>query len=46
MTEEFGEIKGMIRLSFDELDRRIRSLEADVASLQARIERLEAGRGN
>jgi predicted nuclease with TOPRIM domain len=42
VTEEHGEIKAMIRLSFGELDRRIRSLEGDVTSLRARLEKLEA----
>ena len=42
MVEEFGEIKAMIRLSFGELDRRIRSLEGDVNALRARLEKLEA----
>ncbi len=42
MVEEFGEIKAMIRLSFGELDRRIRSLEGDVNSLRERLEKLEA----
>jgi hypothetical protein len=32
----------MIRLSFGELDRRIRTLENDLSSLRARLERLEA----
>jgi uncharacterized small protein (DUF1192 family) len=34
----------MIRLSFGELDRRIRTLEEDVSSLRSRLDRLEAGR--
>jgi chromosome segregation ATPase len=42
IVEEFGEIKAMIRLSFGELDRRIRSLEGDVNSLRERLEKLEA----
>lgn len=42
MEEEFNEVKAMIRLSFGELDRRIRTLESDVSSLRARLERLEA----
>ncbi len=46
MTEEFGEIKAMIRLSFGELDRRIQSLEKDVSSLRARLEKVEARLGN
>ncbi len=46
MAEEFSEIKAMIRLSFGELDRRIRSLETDVSSLRARLERLETRVGS
>ena len=46
ITEELNEIKAMIRLSFGELDRRIQSLEKDVGSLRARLERLEARFGN
>jgi len=42
MEEEFNEVKAMIRLSFGELDRRIRTLERAVSSLRARLERLEA----
>ncbi len=42
IAEESSETRAMIRLSFGELDRRIRSLEADVASLRTRLERLEA----
>ncbi len=41
MEEEFNETRAMIRLSFGELDRRIRTLESDVSSLRARLERLE-----
>ena len=42
MDEGFSEVKAMIRLSFGELDRRIRTLESDVSTLRARLERLEA----
>jgi chromosome segregation ATPase len=45
MAEEFAEVRAMIRLSFGELDRRISSLEADVSSLRARLERLEGRLG-
>ncbi len=45
IAEELSEIKAMIRLSFGELDRRMRSLEGDVASLRARLEKLEANAG-
>ena len=46
IAEELSEIKAMIRLSFGELDRRMRSLEGDVASLRARLEKLEANAGS
>jgi len=46
ISEEFNEIKAMIRLSFGELDRRIRSLEADVNSLRSRLEKLELRQSN
>ena len=42
VAEEAAETRAMIRLSFGELDRRIRSLEGDVAALRTRLERLEA----
>ncbi len=41
MEEEFNETRSMIRLSFGELDRRLRTLESDVSSLRARLEKLE-----
>ena len=46
IAEELSEIKAMIRLSFGELDRRMRSLESDVTSLRARLEKLEGRSGN
>jgi chaperonin cofactor prefoldin len=46
IAEELSEIKAMIRLSFGELDRRMRSLESDVASLRSRLEKLEARSGS
>jgi hypothetical protein len=42
VTQEFIEVKSMIRLSYSELDRRLRTLEDVVLTLQARVERLEA----
>ena len=45
VREELGEVKAMIRLSFGQLDRRITSLETDLASLRDRVEKLES-RGN
>jgi hypothetical protein len=42
VREEFNEVKSMIRLSFGELDRRMRTLENDVSSLRARLEKVEA----
>lgn len=42
MDEQFEETRAMIRLSYGELDRRLRSLEAGHASLESRVQRLEA----
>ncbi len=39
---EFDEIKAMIKFSYAELDRRVRTLEEAVVSLRGRMERLEA----
>jgi len=44
MRTEFGEVKSMIKFSYTELDRRIRTLEEGFTALQARIERVEARR--
>ncbi len=38
---EIAEMKAMIRLSFGQLDSRLTSLENDVQSLRARLDRLE-----
>ena len=46
MKSEFEEVKAMIRLSYSELDRRIRTLESDVSDLRMRLERLEALAGS
>ena len=42
MRTEFGEVKSMLKFSYAELDRRIRSLEEGFGALQARIEAVEA----
>jgi hypothetical protein len=42
VAREFEETRAMIRLSYTELDRRIRTIEAAHASLESRVERLEA----
>lgn len=42
---EFNEIKAMIRFSYAELDRRVRTLEDAVVSLRGRVEQLEARLG-
>jgi chromosome segregation ATPase len=41
MIRESAETRAMIRLSYQELDRRVRSLEDVVSRLQERVERLE-----
>jgi hypothetical protein len=38
------ELKGMVNLSFSELDRRVRTLEESLAALAGRVGRLEGGR--
>ena len=40
-THEFGETRAMIRLSYNELDRRLRSLETRTEDLDVRLRRLE-----
>jgi hypothetical protein len=42
MKEEFNEVGAMIRLSYAELDRRLRTLEDIVSHLQTRMDRIEA----
>jgi len=46
ITGEFSEVKSMIRLSYTELDRRLRTLEDTVLHLGERVNRLEAGRSH
>jgi hypothetical protein len=41
VAREFEETRGMIRLSYAELDRRLRDVERDSSDLRARIERIE-----
>ena len=41
MNEQFEETRAMIRLSYTELDRRLRTLETGHSDLEARVERLE-----
>ena len=43
MKQEFAEVRSMIRFSYSELDRRLRTLEEIVVGLQGRVERLESG---
>jgi predicted RNase H-like nuclease (RuvC/YqgF family) len=45
IRDEFREMRALIRLSFAQLDQRIGTLEADLASLKSRVDRLESGRG-
>lgn len=44
MREENEETRSLIRLSDGQIDRRVASLETDVADLRARLERLESHR--
>lgn len=39
---EFEEVKAMIRFSYAELDRRLRTVESEVTDLRARLEKVEA----
>jgi uncharacterized protein YceH (UPF0502 family) len=41
MAQEFEETRSLIRLSYGELDRRVKSLETEVADLRTRLERVE-----
>jgi len=38
---EFEETRALIRLSYTELDRRVRSIESEMAELRTRLERVE-----
>ena len=42
MHTEFEETRAMIRLSYAELDRRLRALEENFTGLETRVRRLEA----
>lgn len=42
MERGFADTQAMIKFSHAELDRRVRTLEEDVASLEARVDRLES----
>jgi hypothetical protein len=44
LTNEFGEVKAIMKFSYAELDRRLRGVEGEVAALKARLDRVEAGR--
>jgi chromosome segregation ATPase len=45
-AKEFAESRAMIRLSYSELDRRLRTLEDSLESLQSRVLRLESATAN
>jgi hypothetical protein len=42
MKEEFVELASMIRISYAQLDRRLRTLEEIVSGLLTRVDRLES----
>lgn len=44
--DEFKEMRALMRLSFSQLDQRIRTLESDISTLKARMDRLETSRAN
>ena len=39
--DEFKEMRALMRLSFSQLDQRMRTLETDISTLKARMDRLE-----
>ncbi|MBH0204138.1 MAG: hypothetical protein HP496_18035 [Nitrospira sp.] len=39
--DEFKEMRALMRLSFSQLDQRMRMLETDLSALKARVDRLE-----
>jgi len=43
IRDEFKEMRAILRLSFSQLDQRIRTLESDLTMLKTRIDRLETG---
>jgi transposase-like protein len=42
VARESEETRALIRLSYGEIDRRVRSLETELAELRARLERVES----
>ena len=42
--DEFKEMRALMRLSFSQLDQRIRTLETDISTLKARMDRFETHR--
>lgn len=42
--DEFKEMRALMRLSFAQLDQRIGSLESELSTLKARVDRLETPR--
>lgn len=42
--DEFKEMRALMRLSFSQLDQRMRTLETDISTLKARMDRLEGTR--
>jgi chromosome segregation ATPase len=41
VAEEFEETRALVRLSYGQLDRRVRTLETEMADIRARLERVE-----
>jgi hypothetical protein len=41
VAREFAETRALVRLSYGELDRRVRDLEGEVSDLRTRLDRLE-----
>ena len=43
IRDEFKETRSLVKLSFTQLDQRIRTLESDVSSLKSHVDPLESG---
>ena len=44
IRDEFKEMRALMRLSFSQLDQRIRTLESDITALKSRMDRFETSR--
>ncbi len=44
IRDEFKEMRALMRISFSQLDQRIRTLESDITALKSRMDRFETSR--